>query len=672
VSVSSVEMTLLLLLVAILIGPMLAERVRVPGMLGLIFLGMVFGPFVLGWVRRGGLVSDLGQVGILYLMFLAGLGFNLRAFGADKKSAIVFGLASFVVPFGLSVTVASTLGYAPLAAALIGSMWASNTLVAYPDVRAAGLQDTRAVRDAVSAGVVADLLSLLVLAVTTTRVVIEVVEEGETVAEASTVPLIITVPLLVGFALWLLPRLGRWFFVRVGRSRAQRFVFALAGMALSATLAVAAGVEGIIGAFLAGLGLNRLVPDNSELMDRLDFVGATLFVPAFLVSVGLSIDPSAFFELDTVGLGILFTGFVVVGKTGAALFASAISGYTRDEIGLMSSLSFGQAASTLAIAQVGLALGLFDQQVVNASVIAIVLTALLTSYGTRYFLQRIPAPPVSSGSVGARVLVDVRESWSRLDQLVRFSGAVARGDDGIVVPFTTPPSGSKERGRARIAEAEQVAAAAGHDTEGIVRISDEFADGALELVEEVDASLIVMSWAGPKLGPDRLMGSEIDAVGQSCPVPAAAVHLLRPWRRVLLLVGDASVAWRAEDARLAATIAGRLRRRDGELLVAGTGTDVLGEVLGDPRYVTHLEPLGVRGLLERLQPDDLVIAPAYAVNQIGPAERFRLAVGLADANLAVIAGASRLSVTPNAAPGRMEQIIGPRSEHARPEASARG
>jgi Kef-type K+ transport system membrane component KefB len=659
--VSSVEFTLLLLLAAILVGPMLADRVRVPGLLGLIFLGMVFGPFVIGWLRRGGLVSDLGQVGILYLMFLAGLGFNLRAFGADKKSAIVFGLASFIVPFGLSVVGASALGYAPLAAALIGSMWASNTLVAYPDVRAAGLQDTRAVRDAVSGGVVADLLSLLVLAVATTNVVIEVVEEGEPVAEASTIPLIITVPLLVGFALWLLPRLGRWFFVRVGRSRSQRFVFALAGMALSATLAVAAGLEGIIGAFLAGLGLNRLVPDNSELMDRLDFVGATIFVPAFLVSVGLSIDPSAFLELDTVGLGILFTGFVVVGKTGAALFAAAISGYSRDEIGLMSSLSFGQAASTLAIAQVGLSLGLFDQQVVNASVIAIVLTALLTSYGTRFFLRRAPAPPPPTGVVGTRVLADVRESSSRLDLVVRFSGAIARGDDGIVVPFTTPPPGAKAQGRARIAEAEAMAAAAGHDTEGVVRISEAFADGALELVEEVDASMVVISWAGPRLGPDRLLGSEVDAVGQSCPVPAAAVHLVRPWRRVLLLVGDATVAWRAEDARLAATIAGRLRRREGEVVVSGRGTEELAGFLGDPRNVIHLEPIGVRGLLGRLQPDDLVVAPAYAVNQVGPAERFRLAMGLADANLAVVAGPSRLGVTPNAAPGRMEQMVGPRA-----------
>ena len=400
--VGTVEFTLLLLLAIILAGPLVAERFRIPGLLGLIFFGMVFGPHVLDWLGRTSLVEDLGSVGIIYLMFLAGLSFNLKAFVENRRSAITFGLLGFAVPFLLSIWVGrNVLDLGVLAAALIGAMWASNTLVAYPDVRAAGLADNRAVRDAVSAGVVADLLSLLVLAVATSHAVIEVspfeAATGRNPQETPSLPLTIGIPLLVFFTLWVLPRLGNWFFVRVGHSRMQRFLFALVGMAAGATIATISGVEGLIGAFLAGLGLNPLLPARSELMDRLDFVGSAIFIPAFLVSIGLTIDPVAFFDLDTLWLGLLFTGLVVVGKTVAVGIAGRVFRFTFNEIGLMSALSYGQAASTLAIAQVGLQLGLFEQNVVNGAVLAIVLTALLTSFGTQVFIKRVPRPHTTSG-----------------------------------------------------------------------------------------------------------------------------------------------------------------------------------------------------------------------------------------------------------------------------------
>ena len=144
-------------------------------MLGLIFFGMLFGPFMLGWLGRLGLVSDLGSIGILYLMFLAGLSFNLKVFIENRRSAITMGLLGFGLPFLLSLWVGlDWLELEFIAAALIGAMWASNTLVAYPDVRAAGLAENRGVRDAVSAGVVADLLSLLVLAIATSVAVIDI------------------------------------------------------------------------------------------------------------------------------------------------------------------------------------------------------------------------------------------------------------------------------------------------------------------------------------------------------------------------------------------------------------------------------------------------------------------------------------------------------------------
>ena len=399
--VGTVEVTLLVLLVIILAGPLIAERFRIPGMLGLIFFGMLFGPFMLGWLGRLGLVADLGSIGILYLMFLASLSFNLKVFIENRRSAITLGLLGFSVPFLLSLWVGiSWLELEFVAAALIGAMWASNTLVAYPDVRAAGLAENRGVRDAVSAGVVADLLSLLILAIATSATVIDNSDlpdaASSNVGRTPDLPLWITVPLLVGFTVYVLPKIGRWFFIRVGHSRVQRFLFALVGMAAGASLAVAAGIEGLIGAFLAGLGLNALVPKNSELMDQLDFVGSTVFVPAFLVSIGLAIDPAVLFDAKTLALGVLFTGLVVVGKTVAVTFSGLIFKLSWNEIGLMASLSFGQAASTLAIAQVGFQLGVFGQDIVNGAVLAIVFTALATSFGTPLFHPTSATPDATT------------------------------------------------------------------------------------------------------------------------------------------------------------------------------------------------------------------------------------------------------------------------------------
>ena len=388
----SVEATLLILVAIILIGPLVAERFKVPGLIGLIFGGMLVGPAMLGWIEIGGLMSDLGAIGLLYLMYLAGLSFDLKSFAENRRAAISYGLLGFTVPFFLSIFVSMVLlDYDFLAAMLIGAMWASNTLVAYPDVHAAGLAANRAVGTAVSAGVIADILSLTVLAIVSSA---EVLEGDDAVASNPNpeMPLWLGLLVLVVFTLVLLPLLTRWFFVKVGHTRTQRFVFVLAGMAAGGVVALLGGIEGLVGAFLAGLGMNRLIPNRGPLMNRIEFFGGALFIPAFLVSIGLSIDPRALFDLETVALGLVFTGLVVGGKAAAAAITSGIYKFSFPEFGIMASLSMGQAASTLAIAQVGITLGLFDQQVVNAAVLTIVATALITSYGTRFFAKRIERP----------------------------------------------------------------------------------------------------------------------------------------------------------------------------------------------------------------------------------------------------------------------------------------
>jgi Kef-type K+ transport system membrane component KefB len=624
---------------------------------------MLLGPFGLGWLGRIDLVFDLGAIGILYLMFLAGLGFNIKAFNENRTSALGFGLLSFVLPFGLSLAVGlSYFETGILAAALLGSMWASNTLVAYPDVRAAGLEHTRAVRDAMSGGVVADVLALLVLAVATTYTVVETLdpEAGDAGAPVPTLPLYVSIPLLVVFTLWVLPRVGRWFFVRVGRTRVQRLLFALTAMAAGATIAVVGGIAGIIGAFLAGIGLNRLVPKNSELMERIDFVGSSIFIPAFLVSIGLRIDPLALFDWRTILMGLVFMGLVVVGKGLAVLIAARMYGYSPAERGLIGSLSIGQAASTLAVGQIGLELGLFEQRVVNASVLTIVLTALLTTLGTQYYIRRMPAPAPLSGAFGERVLVDVRSADCDVAALVHFAGRIARDDDGVTIPFAVSPRTEKQASRGLLAEAVATAEAAGYDCEAMLRLSESFADGALELADELDATLVVLEWSGPGLSTDLLFGSGLDAFGAACPVPAVAAHLTSRWERVVVVPGTGDIAWHGEDVQLTLELARRVApRRESSLVVIASDEAAVAAQYGsrvDYRFIAAERPGDV--LLDELRPTDLVVVPSYLLPEMPVPRRLRLSSRLADHNVAVVGGPGRLSVAPRSMQHAMERILG--------------
>jgi len=657
VLIGSVEVTLLVLLAIVVFGPIAVERFRVPSMIGLIAGGVLAGPFVLGWLPADGLVTDLGAIGILVLMFLAGLSFNIPAFRANQASSITYGLLGFAAPFFLTIYVAVTqysVGF--LGAALIGAMWASNTLVAYPDVRAAGLHNNRAMGAAVSAGVVADLLSLSVLAFATATAVIE--RESQFPPWMATQPIVpevanpvlplwLALPVLIGFTLWVLPRITEWFFVRVGRTRMQRFVFMIVGMAAGGTVALLGGIEGLIGAFLAGLGMNRFVPERGRLMSNLDMVGTWLLVPAFLVSIGLNIDPRLLFNIDTLRLAALFTGFVVVGKTSAAIVTGLVFRFKWHEIGAMSTLSFGQAASTLAIAQVGLQLGMFDKIVVNAAVLTIVSTALLTSYGTNFFLKYLPRPAARQLRIGEAVLVEVPPAGSDIDALMHFAGSMAIQDNGLLIPFGIAAPGQLEASRDLVKHAVEAAAAVGLDADGQVRVDDSPAEGALDLAEERHGSLLVLGWSGPQFVSDYMFGNAVDIVGGRSELPTIAARILRPWQRIFVATGNVGVDWHAEDAEIALAVVRALRHLQPVPAVAITPVPrfVEGKLGAAGQVEVVHQPEEREAIIGKFGANDLVITPAHVIHDLPPYYSWRVAQRLADVNMAVIAGAHRMTLS---------------------------
>lgn len=669
--IGSVEATLAIVFGVVALGPIIAERLHIPGLVGLIAGGVIFGPFVLDWLDASGLVAELGSIGILMLMFLAGLSFDIRAFLENRRMAILYGLLGFFIPFLLSAfVVAGRDDIETLGALLVGAMWASNTLVAYPEVQAAGLQSTRSVGAAVSAGVVADLMSLTVLAFATSTVVIEIEPRdlpfGEGLAEIfapesvqpsnpdPALPLWLGLPLLAGVCLWLLPIVARWFFVRVGRTRPQRVVFTLALMGAGAMVALLGGMEGLIGAFLAGLGLNRMVPTNGPLMERLDFVGTTVFVPVFLVSIGLSIDPVLLVDLDTIRLGLLFTGFVVVGKTTAAVITGLVSGLDRNEIGVMSSLSFGQAASTLAIAEVGSELEMFSQEVVNAAVLAIVITAFITSLATRFFARRVTPPIVDRRPLGERILLDTRSKGSERVALATLAAHLARANDGIVQPYGVSGDGMLDDTQRDVDAAVARVAAIGLDADGVVRVDDSFVDATVGLSKQLDASAVVLDWSGPSVVNDYLLGDDIDGVGGAAVVPTIAAHVLGPWHRVVVHLRAPSAAWERLDAELALETAHAARGRSGRpLTVLCSDDDLVAQLLPGPavdELVTVLrDDEEHAAVIDGLQPDDLLVVPAHVIRDVPPLRAIRLKRTLQNVNIVVVGGPHRLVLTQSAA-----------------------
>ena len=266
----------LLVLLIILFAPILLNKLRIPHIIGMILAGLAIGEHGFNILARDSSFELFGKVGLYYIMFLAGLEMNMGDFKETRNKALVLGLLAFIVPIGIGfVANVSYLKYGVITSVLLASMYASHTLVAYPIVTRFGVSRHRSVSIAVGGTAVTDTLTLLVLAV------VGGLFKGET-GGLFWIWLVIKVIFLGAFIIYVFPRVGRWFFHRYN-DNVMQFIFVLAMVFLGAGLMEFVGMEGILGAFLAGLVLNRLIPHVSPLMNHLEFVGNALFIPYFLI-----------------------------------------------------------------------------------------------------------------------------------------------------------------------------------------------------------------------------------------------------------------------------------------------------------------------------------------------------------------------------------------------------
>ena len=363
-----------LLLVIILCAPILFNRLKIPALIGLIIAGAIVGPFGFNLMSRDSSIILSGTAGLLYIMFLAGLEIDIVEFKKNSRKSLVFGFFTFLIPMVLGTLAGYfLLGLNMLSSVLLASMFASHTLIAYPILSKMGVTKNRAVTVTVGGTMITDTLALLVLAV------IVGMHEGD-VTSMFWIRLALSVALFGLVVMFLFPILARWFFKRF-QDNVSQYIFVLMMVFLGAVLAEVAGIEAIIGAFLAGLALNRLIPHTSPLMNRIEFVGNAIFIPFFLIGVGMLIDYRAFIsDFETIKVALVMTITAILSKFLASWITQKIYKYTLPERKLIFGLSNAQAAATLAAVMVGYKVGLLNDAILNGTIVMILITCTIASF----------------------------------------------------------------------------------------------------------------------------------------------------------------------------------------------------------------------------------------------------------------------------------------------------
>ena len=423
----------LLILVIILAAPLLLNKLRIPHLLGLIIAGAIIGPNGFNLVLRDSSIILSGTAGLLYIMFLAGLEIDLGDFKKNKWKSLTFGMYTFLVPMALGTLVGLyVLNFSMLTSILLASMFASHTLIAYPIISKLGITKDKAVGITVGGTMITDTLALLVLTVIVEMAVGDVDDWFWYRLGAAII-------LFFAFVMIVFPIVGRWFFKRC-EDNVSQYIFVLVMVFLGAYLAELAGLESIIGAFLAGMALNRLIPSTSPLMNRVEFVGNAIFIPFFLIGVGMLIDYRAFFtNWDTIKVGAVMIVVATVAKFVAAWLTQKTFRMSVDQRRVIFGLSNAQAAATLAAVMVGynVILGetpagepirLLNESVLNGTILMILVTCTMASFSAQKGAHNIAMNDVSEEKEGTgehqeRILIPVSYE-KNVTELVNLSTAI--------------------------------------------------------------------------------------------------------------------------------------------------------------------------------------------------------------------------------------------------------
>ena len=369
------------LLGTIFLVPMVCHKIRIPSIVGFILVGIIAGPNGLHLILGSDIIQTLGKIGMLYIMLQAGIEVDINDFRQNRNNSIVFGLYSFIFPFILGLLTSKMLGFDWITSSLMGAMYGSHTLMTYPIVSRYGVQKNSAVNIAVGGSMLTISLALLVLAIIKSNVI-----QNYAMTTWGIVGRIVLTLILIALVFpWFAQRFfKRWSDPNTG------FLIVMTMMVVSALLADWCGLEGILGAFICGVAMNRLVPNLSPVMMRINFVGNLIFVPLFLMGVGMMIDMTLLWSgWTTLIIAVVMVATKLIGKWVAAWMAQKSFGLQPVERQLIFGLTHATAAGTLAIVTIGYQIGIFNAEILNASVVMILALCSSSSFITEYAAKQL-------------------------------------------------------------------------------------------------------------------------------------------------------------------------------------------------------------------------------------------------------------------------------------------
>jgi len=535
-----------LILFIILLSPILLRKLNIPGIIGLIIAGVVIGPHAFNILEKSSAIDLFSTIGLLYIMFIAGLELDMNEFKSNRNKSLLFGLFTFIIPISIGFPVCYyLLGYDFNASFLTASMFATHTLVAYPIVSKLGISKNQAVAITVGGTILTDTAVLIILAVIMSN------SQGNLNSEFW-IRLGVSLAIFSAIMFLIIPRIAKWFFRKLESEKHSHYIFVLSIVFLAAFLAEVAGVEPIIGAFVAGLTLNKLIPHSSALMNRIEFIGNSLFIPFFLISVGMLVDvsvilsgPTALIVAGTLSIVALF------GKWFAALFTQLIFRYSKAQRQLIFGLSSAHAAATLAVILVGYKAEILDENILNGTIILILVTCIVASFATEKAAKKIVIESedeteglIKSNAVNTEHILLPIANVSNIEKLLEFAILIKENKSVNPISILSVVSNNNEaeinilKARNKLEEFVKQASASETKVNIITTIDHNTASGIARISREIMADIIVLGWPQRAGFINKLIGEKVDSILSNTDKTAFICQLVKPMvlhKRIVIL-----------------------------------------------------------------------------------------------------------------------------------------
>ena len=509
-----------ILLTITLLTPIVSNKIKIPSIIGLIIFGILIGPFGFEIIEKNSAIDLFSTIGMLYIMFLAGLELNMSSFKVNKYKSIAFGIFTFIIPVSIGFPVCRYVLELPFAtSSLISIMFATHTLIAYPIVSRLGISKDISVAVAVGGTILTDTAVFILLTA------IFEIKSLSVSLEIWIIEFLIGICVFSVIMFVVVPRVSKWFFRRLENEKYSHYIYVLFILFGASFLAKSLGLEAIIGAFTAGLVLNRLIPHSSVLMNRVSFMGNSLFIPIFLISVGMIINPRLIVNgHQTLIMTIVLTVVAIIGKWLAAFLSQKLLNFTKIQRNIIFGLSSSHVAATLVVILTGKEKGIVDDSILNGTIFLILITCIVASFVTERAALKMVLDEEKNDYQNRKIVFTKNEyilipagNYNALERILHFANIIINKTLkrkifllSVIKASEADDTTLKNRKEKllKIIENNPVS-----DTEIIpeITIDTNNAGGIVRFSKEKEADIIVLDWEKTNL-TDILLGATMDNI----------------------------------------------------------------------------------------------------------------------------------------------------------------